>query len=163
MQDNKREKRANMKEKLTIILAAVAVLANVSATRAADKEVRKERREAIQERRAEKVDIDKRIRQINALDNRAASARVGMAEISKQTAIPLKTIEEQHKAHPNVGLAGLFVANELATRTHKPAMQFIRQHEDGKTWTEIATANGESLDTLDSKLGQIETAMRGAK
>jgi len=152
-----------MKRNLTYVLVTAALLASVSTTLAADKEARKERREAIEERRADKADIEKRVRQINTLDNKAPAARVGMAEISRQTAIPLKTIEEQHKTHPNVGLAGLFVANELATRTHKPAMQFIRQHEDGKTWNELAVANGESLDTLDSKLVQIETAMRGAK
>src|SRR4051812_22678527 len=151
-------KKGNMKRELTIGLMAAALLATAG-VRAADKEVRKER----QERRADRGDIDKRIHEINTLDNRPSALRAGMAEASKQTAIPLRTFEEQHKAHRGVGLAGLFVANELAARTRKPAAQFIKQREEGKTWNELATANGESLDTLDSKLIQVENAMKNAK
>jgi hypothetical protein len=148
--------------KLTLLLTILAVLAGVS-TKAADEKITREQRRIQAERRAEKLDIDKHIHQINALDNKPSALKAGMAEVSKQTAVPLPTIEQQHKEHPKVGLAGLFLANELATHTHKPVMHFIRQREDGKTWNELATANGENLETIDSKLIQIETAMKHAK
>ena len=100
-----------MKRRLILAMMAAAVLTTVSAT-AADKEVRKERREDRQEQRqenrADRVDFDRHVDRINALDNRPVALRVGMAEVSKQTAIPLPTIEAQHKAHPRFGLAALF-------------------------------------------------------
>jgi hypothetical protein len=153
-----------MKMKMMIMVATTTLL-TVGSLTAADKPLRKER-EAVRERadRVEtKGDIEKRIQALNRLDNSPSSMRVGMAAVSKETAVPLPTIEAEHKDHPNVGLAGLFVAHELATRTHKPVEQFLKARASGKTWSQIAAANGENLDVLEAKLARIEAAVRDAK
>ncbi len=147
-----------MKTKMIMIVAATTLLTVCSAT-AADKEARKERANRVET----KGDIEKRIQTLNRLDNNPASMRAGMAAVSKETAVPLPTIEAEHKEHPSVGLAGLFVAHELATRTHKPVEQFLKAHASGKSWSQIAAANGENLDVLEAKLTRIESAVRDAK
>jgi len=147
-----------MKNKTIVAVTAAALLTGFTVS-AADKQPVRERADHVET----KIDIDKRIQAINHLDNNASVMRHGMAAVSKETAVPLAKIEAEHKEHPNVGLAGLFVAHELATRTHKPVEQFLKAHATGKSWTEIATANNENLGTLDAKLSRIEQAMRDAK
>jgi len=137
---------------------AAALLGGMTVN-AADKETRRE--EARREQT--KLDIDKRIEAINRLDNRPAALHAGMAMVSKETAVPLPKIEAEHKEHPKVGVAGLFMAHELAVHTHKSVDHFIQAHKDGKSWNELATANGEKLGQLDAKLAQIEQTMREAK
>jgi hypothetical protein len=100
------------------------------------------------------------VREINVLDNKPAAQRAGMAAVSKETAVPLPTIEAEHTKNPRVGLAGLFVAHELSVQAHKPVDQFLKEHQSGKTWTEIARANGENLTTLQGKLERIRRAMQ---
>lgn len=153
--------------KMTWVIAAT-LLAGISVN-AADKETQKQReaqkeRSAVRaEQRGTKADIDNRISAVNRLDNNKAALMAGMAAVSKETAVPLPTIQAEHKEHPNVGLAGLFVAHELAVRTHKPVDHFIKAHKEGRSWNEIAKANGESLEEMDAKLARIEDAMRSAK
>lgn len=168
-----------MKNKMIMVITTAALLTGFTVS-AADKETRKEAKETRKEEKAEvrkereavrekadrretKVDIDKRIQAINRLDNSPSVMRHGMAAVSKETAVPLPKIEAEHKEHPNVGLAGLFVAHELSTRTHKPVEHFLKAHATGKSWTAIAAANNENLDTLEAKLTRIEQAMRDAK
>ena len=90
------------------------------------------------ERRDAKVDIDKRVREINKLDNSNDAMLAGMAAVSKETAVPLPTIQAEHKEHPKVGLAGLFVAHELATHTHEPVDKFIgRNSRRDRRWVDV--------------------------
>jgi hypothetical protein len=156
-----------MKKKMTLLVTTTALLMawSVNAADETRREIRKER-EAVRERaeRAEtKSDIENRIQALNRLDNNPSSMRVGMAAVSKETAVPLPKIEAEHKEHPSVGLAGLFVAHELATRTHKPVEHFLKARASGKSWTQVAAANGQNLDVLENKLARIEAAVRDAK
>ncbi len=118
--------------------------------------VRRERAE----RKEAKVDIDKRVREINKLDNSNDAMLAGMAAVSKETAVPLPTIQAEHKQHPKVGLAGLFVAHELATHTHEPVEKFIKQHESGKSWADLAAAQNQDLNSIEMKLARIEAALK---
>lgn len=139
---------------------AVAVFGTVAVS-AADKDRKSPQERA--EQRAAKIDIDKHIQAINRLDNSPAKMRAGMEAVSKETAVPVARLEANHKAHPRVGLAGIFVAHELAISSHKPVEQFLKAHQDGRTWASLAKGNNESLETLDAKLSRIEQAMRDAK
>ena len=151
-----------MKNKMVWVVTAAAMFTAMTVS-AADKETKKERQAVRAERRAEKVDIDKRIDAVNRLDNKPAAMQAGLAEVSRETAVPLQKIQAEHKEHPKVGLAGLFVAHDLAVHTHKPVEQFIKAHQDGSTWTALATANGVDLSEVDGKLARIEQTMRDAK
>ena len=151
-------------KRLTLMVIAVSALV-ATATQAADNDNKdnptKNRRERA-ERREAKVDIDKRVREINKLDNSPSAMTAGMAAVSKETAVPLPTIQAEHKEHPKVGLAGLFVAHELATHTHEPVEKFIKQHEAGKSWADLAAAQNQDLNSIESKLDRIEAALKNS-
>ena len=150
-------------KRFTLMVFAVSALVTTTAWAADDNKdnATKNRRDRA-ERREAKVDIDKRVREINKLDNSPSAMTAGMAAVSKETAVPLPTIQAEHKEHPKVGLAGLFVAHELATHTHEPVDKFIKQHEAGKSWTELAAANNQDLDSIESKLTRIESALKSS-
>ena len=149
-------------KKITLLAVTVSALFALPVVAADDKDnPGKARREQQAERRDAK-DIDKLVRDINKLDNSESAMRAGMAAVSKETAVPLPTIEAEHKQHPKVGLAGLFVAHELSTHTHQPVERFIKQHESGKSWTELAKDNNQDLSSVEAKLGRIETALKGS-
>jgi hypothetical protein len=139
--------------KMTMILTMLALVGTLSANAADEKTQRREERRTA-------ADIDKRITALNRLDNNPTAFRAGLAVVSKETAVPLPTIEAEHKDHPKLGLAGLFVAHELSTKTHKPVDSYIKQRANGKSWTEIARASGVNIAEIDQKLARIEAAMR---
>jgi hypothetical protein len=143
-------------------IIGAALLASLSLN-AADKAKVREREADRREQRAVNADIDKRIIAMNRLDNNPAARRVGMAAVSKQTAVPLPQIESEHKEHPKVGIAGLFMAHELAVHTHKPVEHFLKAHADGKSWNEQIKANGLNHEEIDAKIARIEDEMRAAK
>ena len=145
-------------KKLTVLLATLAIT-GVLANAADDNNTRAQRRNQNQERGAA-GDLDRHIQAVNRLDKNQAALRAGMAAVSKETAVPLNTIEAEHKDHPQMGLAGLFVAHQLSVTTHKPADQFIKQRQSGQSWAQIARANNQDLADLDQKLTRIEEAMR---
>jgi len=147
-------------KKLTLLLTTTALFAGFNLNAADDNKAKADQRRTQAERRETRIDIDRRIQAINRLDSKPAAKMAGLAAISKETAVPLPTIEAEIKDHPTVGLAGIFLAHELSTHTHKPVDQFIKQRQAGKTWTAIATANGENLAAIDAKLARIEEAMQ---
>jgi hypothetical protein len=145
-------------KKWTTTFAALALFGAVSAN-AAD-ENRNSRAQQNEARRTA-ADVDRRIAALNRLDNNPSAFQAGLAAVSKETAVPLPTIEAEHKEHKTLGLAGLFMAHEISTKTHKPVETYIKQRKDGKTWREIARANNINLADLEQKLTRIEAAMQG--
>lgn len=110
-----------------------------------------------------KVDLDKRARAVNTLDNKEAPRRAGLAAISRETGVSVAKLQAQRREHENIGTAGLAMANVIAAKTGKPAGNYMRQHEEGKSWERIAADNNVKLEELDAKVARVEEAMRSAK
>lgn len=141
-------------KRIRSILATTAIVLSCAAVHAADED-----REAPR-RGTPAGDLDVRIQTINRLDNSASAKQAGLSAVSRETAVPLPTIEAEAKDHPTMGLAGIFLAHELSVKTKKPVEQLIKQRQGGKMWSEIARDNGQNLRDLEQKLARIETAMR---
>jgi hypothetical protein len=110
-----------------------------------------------------KASFEKNVRNVNNLDNQAPARTAGFAAISKETGVPVATIQKQHREHEAMGSAGLLMANLIAAQTKKPAANYLRQREAGKSWPEIAAEHKVSLDSADASLNRVEAAMRAAK
>ena len=113
--------------------------------------------------RTAKVDLDRRARAINTLDNRDAVRRVGLSAIAGETGVTVATLQKQRRDHNGIGTAGLLLANAIAAKSGKPAANYFRQHSEGKSWEKIAADNQVNLEDLDAKLTRVENAMRSAK
>jgi hypothetical protein len=105
---------------------------------------------------------------MNTLDDKPGAMNAGLAALSKETATPMPQIETLQKAHMSAGIGDLFVAQELSTKARKPggefqpADDFLKQHANGKSWTEIIRENNADQNAIEQKLSRIEQAMKDA-
>lgn len=110
-----------------------------------------------------KSDVNRSFNHLSTLaSERKASATAGLAAISKETGVPVATLEEQRKKHGS-SYGGLFMANELAKATGKPADAFYRQRAQGRDWDRMAEENKVELATVLPKLQRIEQSMEAAR
>jgi hypothetical protein len=128
-----------------------------TASRGTEDRVRNRDRAA---RRAARSGLEQSAMAVNDLGKSPSAMRSGLAAVSKETAVPLPTIEEQQRAHPNVGLGDLFVAQELAVQTQKSVGEMLRLHSGGQTWNEIVAMNNKDIGTIQAKLDRIEDSLQ---
>jgi len=122
-----------------------------------------EERTRVRERgEAAKSELDKRVEALNAYKDKPVATRAGFAALSKETAVPYPTIQEVQQQHENVALGDLAIAQELAVHTQKSVDELLKQHTDGKTWSEIVAANNQDVASIQKKLANVEQAAREA-
>ena len=109
-----------------------------------------------------KADFEKRLRQVNTLDNHPAAAKAGLEAIARETGVPLSTLQAQIKDH-KAGSGGLVMANELAKATGKPAVTFLRQRQQNREWDRIAADNKFDLSKVLPKLDRVQASMEAAQ
>ncbi len=98
--------------------------------------------------------------QINsAAESNPAVMKEALHQISVETGVSQQKVQAQHQRNPQVGPAGLLVANELAAETKKAPETFIQEHLSGKTWEAIAKENNVSPDKITAKMDQLWKAI----
>ena len=113
---------------------------------------------------ADKEDLDhleNRVKQLNALGAKPAMQDVAFQRISTETGVPLETVRKQHGRHPNIGVAGVMIANVLANETKKNPEWFLTQKVDGKKWLQLAKEHNVSVDKLNERLDRLHKAIKG--
>jgi len=110
---------------------------------------------------ADKQDLDNRVKQLNSVGSKPDMQDVAFQRISTETGVPVETVRKQHQRHPNVGVAGLMIANVLANETKKAPEQFLGEHEKGKKWVPIAKENNVTVDKLNERLDRLAKAING--
>ena len=111
---------------------------------------------------ADKDDLDeyeKRLNRINAQAEKPGMLNVALQRISTETGVPLEQVRAQHKRHPEVGPAGLLIANVLANETKKAPSEFLKERAEGKKWVAIARQHKVSVDKLNDRLERLEKAI----
>ena len=108
-----------------------------------------------------KTQTDQHLHRISALDKNTATSSVRFSTISKETGVPVATLQAQHKAHA-VGSGGLLIANEMAKATGKPAATFMTERLQGKDWNRIAAENKFDLTPVLPKLERLQQSMETA-
>jgi hypothetical protein len=143
------------------IIAAVMALAAIPTFAADNDNTRRSGQDRINraERRENRQDIEQLIKEINSLDNQPTARRAGIAEAARQAGVPEARLQSPPKEHPNVGLAGLFLAHEIAKNSKKSAQDLLDTRVGGESWTQIAEKNKQDLTALETKLTRIHEAM----
>ena len=119
-------------------------------------------RTAVRERDTTKTALDTRVASLNTLDDKPGVMRTGLSALSKETATPLPQIEELQKQNTTAGVGDLFIAQELATKTQKPAGEYLSQHNAGKSWSQIISDSNQDRSNIEQKLSRIEQSMKDA-
>jgi len=113
---------------------------------------------------ADKQELDQlenRVKQLNAVGAKPEMQDIAFQRISTETGVPVETVRKQHQRHPNVGVAGLMIANVLANETKKTPEQFLSQKEAGKKWLPIAKENNVTVAKLNERLDRLAKAISG--
>ncbi len=109
--------------------------------------------------RGAKPNIEKLIKDINALDDQPAARKAGITEAARQAAVPESRFESTAKNAPR-NLAAMFLAQEIANHSKKTPQQIQKARTEAESWTEVATENKQDLAALEQKLQRIHEAMR---
>jgi hypothetical protein len=133
--------------KTLIAMTMFLALGLVFPTMAADKE--------------EHDEFENRVTQINAMGAKPNMTDIALQRISTETGVPVETVRKQHGRHPNIGVAGLMIANVLANETKKAPESFLSQREGGKKWKQIAKQNNVGVEKLNDRLERLQKAMKG--
>ena len=128
-----------------LALAASAALFAASSLIAADKE--------------DMDEYEKRLNRINTAAEKPGMMNVALQRIATETGVPLENVRAQHKRHPEVGPAGLLIANVLANETKKAPSEFLKERAEGKRWLAMARENKVSVDKLNDRLERFEKAL----
>ncbi len=101
--------------------------------------------------------LEDRVQEVNR-SGRSEGKDVALKRISTETGVPLDQVKSMNKRY-TVGPGGLMIACVLANETKKEPEQFLKQHENGKSWAALARANNVALDKLSSRLDRLDTAI----
>lgn len=98
--------------------------------------------------------------QINsAAESNPAVMKEALHQVSVETGVAQDKVQAQHQRHPQVGPAGLLVANVLAAETKKAPETFITEHLSGKSWQAIAKENNVSPDRITTRMDRVWKAI----
>ena len=106
-----------------------------------------------------KDELERRAQTINRAAEKEAVFKKALHHVSIETGVPESTVEAQHRRNPDMGLAGILMANVMAAETKKDSSEFIKQRKGGKGWSAIARANNVSLDKLTQRLDNLDKAI----
>lgn len=102
---------------------------------------------------------ENKVKRVNNIADKPGMMKVALQRISTETGVPLEKVQSQHQKHPEVGAAGLLIANVLANETKKAPAHFLQQREGGKRWLGIARDANVSVDKLNERLDRFERAL----
>jgi hypothetical protein len=106
-----------------------------------------------------KDELERRARSINRAAEKEAVFKKALHHVSIETGVPESRVQEQHRRNPEMGLAGILMANVMAAETKKEPSEFIKQRKGGKGWSAIARANNVSIDKLTLRLDNLDKAI----
>ncbi len=75
-------------------------------------------------RKVRPIDLDEQVKAVNRLDRNEATMKAGILAIAEETGVPLEKLVEQRKKHTFFGVAGQFLANELASHSDQDFAHF---------------------------------------
>jgi len=104
----------------------------------------------------------KRVDQINDAAKDPKVMDLAVKQISVQTGVPVEKVRTHHERHPNMGAAGLLLANVMAAETKKAPATFLKERQSGDEWLAIARENKVAIDKLNVRLDNVWKAIAPA-
>jgi hypothetical protein len=107
--------------------------------------------------------LNKRIEDLDAMGRHPEVRDRVFAKMYRGSDIPISALEAQEKAHPEVGVGGIMVANTIAKHAKVPVEQIYAEHKAGKSWGEIANQRKLSAADLLEKTSDYQASARDAE
>jgi uncharacterized protein (DUF433 family) len=107
--------------------------------------------------------LNKRIEDLDAMGRHPEVRDRVFARMYRGSGVPISALEAQEKAHPNVGVGGIMIANTIAKHARISVEQVYAEHKAGKSWGEIANQYKVSVADLIEKTSDYTAAARDAE
>src|SRR5262245_36715842 len=90
--------------------------------------------------------------------------QTALKQISVETGVPLERVRTHHQRHPQMGAAGLLLANVMAAETKESPATFLNERKSGEQWLAIAREHKVPIEKLNVRLDNVWKAISpGAK
>jgi hypothetical protein len=107
--------------------------------------------------------LNKRVEDLDAMGRHPEVRDRVFARMYRGSGVPISALEVQEKAHPQVGIGGIMIANTIAKHGKIPVEQVYAEHKAGKSWGEIANQYKVSVADLIEKTSDYTAAARDAE
>ena len=104
----------------------------------------------------------RRVEQINDAAKDKEVMQLAIKHISVETGVPADKVRVHHERHPNMGAAGLLLANVMAAETKKPPATFLNERQTGDSWLAIAKEHKVGIEKLTVRLDNVWKAIAPA-
>jgi hypothetical protein len=105
---------------------------------------------------AESKNFEQKADELNATAKSGEKFNAAIHAISVETGVPEDRLMEMHRQHPQAGPAAILNASILADETRQPPEKFLKNHQEGIRWEDIAHKNKVPIEKLDSRLNRVQ-------
>ena len=104
-----------------------------------------------------KTDLDRGVAGLNQTSGSVSTSdrKSLTSQAARSLGVSQASLEAQAKAHPEVGLGDLYVANSISKSSKASAESLIAQNKGGKSWGKIAEENKANLDQILTRLNHF--------
>ncbi len=88
---------------------------------------------------------------------------IAFQQISKETGIPVATLEQQEKNHPGIGMSALLLANLISKQGNVKFRDVVDEREKGRPWAEIAAWHRVSVAPLIQKASDVSSVVKAVQ
>jgi hypothetical protein len=105
---------------------------------------------------AENKTFDQKADDLNATAKSGEKFNSAIHAISVETGVPEDRLLDMHRQHPQAGPAAILNASILADETKQPPETFLKSHQNGARWEDIARKNKVPIEKLDTRLDHVQ-------
>lgn len=105
---------------------------------------------------AENKTFEQKADDLNTTAKSGEKFNAAIHAISVETGVPEERLMDMHRQHPQAGPAAILNASILADETKQPPEVFLKHHQNGIRWEDIARKNHVPIEKLDSRLNRVQ-------
>lgn len=105
---------------------------------------------------AENKTFDQKADDLNVSAKSGEKFNAAIHAISVETGVPEDRLMDMHRQHPQAGPAAILNASILADETKQPPETFLKSHQNGVRWEDIARKNKVPIEKLDTRLDHVQ-------
>jgi len=105
---------------------------------------------------AENKTFDQKADDLNVTAKSGEKFNSAIHAISVETGVPEERLLAMHKQHPQAGPAAILNASIMADETKQSPEVFLKNHQNGIRWEDMAHKYNVPIEKLDSRLDHVQ-------
>jgi len=105
---------------------------------------------------AENKNFEQKADDLNATAKAGEKFNAAIHAISVETGVPEDRLHDMHQQHPQAGPAAILNASVLAAETKESPEVFLKNHQNGTRWEDIARKHHVPMEKLNVRLDNVK-------